>query len=527
MNTIAKRLSAAAAALVIAAGSVYTGVCLTQNGTVSAAETTAASSAYKGKKPKYIFMFIGDGMSYPQIQVTQDYYSALRDNNNNDILEANSYLNFTHFEAAGSAITYDSTSFCPDSASTATSLSTGYKTYSGTINMDETFTTSYETIAEKLKDQMGYKVGIISSVNLNHATPAAYYAHQASRNSYYEIGLEMIDSDFDYFAGGGLKQINGKDGDRKSLYDLAEKNGYNVIMTQAEAEKLTAKDGKSIIIGETLADSDALSYANDRKADEWALSDYVEKGIEVLDNDKGFFMMVEGGKIDWACHANDAGSTISDTVALGGAVNKAIEFYKQHPDETLIVVTGDHETGGLTIGYAGTNYDTFLTNLKNQKLSYAKFDSDYVAKYKENNTSFDDVMKDVTRLFGLKAPAGSAEREVQLDNADKHPDSNNDGTLELTEYEYQLLKDAYTATMTRTGDEEPTQAEYVLYGSYEPLSVTITHLLNNKSGVNFASYAHTGLPVGVFAQGAGSELFNGYYDNTEIYDKLAELTNVK
>lgn len=527
MKTIAKRLSSAAAALVIAAGSVYTGVCLTQNGTVSAAETTAASSAYKGKKPKYIFMFIGDGMSYPQIQVTQDYYSAMRDDNNNDILEANSYLNFTHFEATGSAVTYDSSSFCPDSASTATSLSTGYKTYSGTINMDETYTTSYETIAEKLKDQMGYKVGIVSSVNLNHATPAAYYAHQASRNSYYEIGLEMIDSDFDYFAGGGLKQINGKDGDRKSLYDLAEKNGYNVIMTQAEAEKLTAKDGKSIIIGETLADSDALSYANDRKADEWALSDYVEKGIEMLDNDKGFFMMVEGGKIDWACHANDAGSTISDTVALGGAVNKAIEFYKQHPDETLIVVTGDHETGGLTIGYAGTNYDTFLTNLKNQKLSYAKFDSDYVAKYKENNTSFDDVMKDVTRLFGLKAPAGSAEREVQLDNADKHPDSNNDGTLELTEYEYQLLKDAYTATMTRTGDEEPTQAEYVLYGSYEPLSVTITHLLNNKSGVNFASYAHTGLPVGVFAQGAGSELFNGYYDNTEIYDKLAELTNVK
>lgn len=252
MKTIAKRLSAAAAALIIAAGSVYTGVCLTQNGTVSAAETTAASSAYKGKKPKYIFMFIGDGMSYPQIQVTQDYYSAMRDDNNNDILEANSYLNFTHFEATGSAITYDSSSFCPDSASTATSLSTGYKTYSGTINMDETYTTSYETIAEKLKDQMGYKVGIVSSVNLNHATPAAYYAHQASRNSYYEIGLELIDSDFDYFAGGGLKQADGKNGDRKNLYDLAEKNGYNVIMTQDEAEKLTAKDGKAIIIGETL-----------------------------------------------------------------------------------------------------------------------------------------------------------------------------------------------------------------------------------------------------------------------------------
>ena len=94
---------------------------------------------------------------------------------------------------------------------------------------------------------MGYKVGIVSSVNLNHATPAAYYAHQASRNSYYEIGLELIDSDFDYFAGGGLKQANGKNGDRKNLYDLAEKNGYNVIMTQDEAEKLTAKDGAALL----------------------------------------------------------------------------------------------------------------------------------------------------------------------------------------------------------------------------------------------------------------------------------------
>ena len=77
-------------------------------------------------------------------------------------------------------------------------------------------------------------------------------------------------------------------------------------------------------------------------------------------------------------------------------------------------------------------------------------------------------------------------------------------------------------------DADPAnQAEYVLYGSYEPLSVTITHILNNKSGVNFASYAHTGLPVAVFAQGAGQELFEGYYDNTQIYFKMAELLKVQ
>ena len=250
----------------------------------------------------------------------------------------------------------------------------------------------------------------------------------------------------------------------------------------------------------------------DLEEGEWALKDYVKKGIEVLDNDKGFFMMVEGGKIDWACHANDAGATISDTVALDEAVQEAVNFYNQHPDETLILVTGDHETGGLTIGFAGTDYDTFLTNLENQKISYAKFDSDYVAKYKENKTSFEDVLKDVQNLFGLVTKANAAQAE--------------DETLVLTDYEYNKLKAAYDKTMAGES-EELTQEEYVLYGTYEPLTVTITHLLNNKSGISFSSYAHTGLPVEVLAMGQGQDLFEGYYDNTDIFFNLAELTGVK
>lgn len=507
-----KKAAAAIAALAVAATATVGTVYAAGNKDAAPEKAAASASQYNGKTPKYIFMFIGDGMSYPQIQATADYYSALNDTDNNNILDNTKVLNFMNFPVAGSATTYDSTSFCPDSASTATSLSTGHKTYSGTINMDETFTTEYETISEKLKEQYGYKIGIVTTVNLNHATPAAYYAHQASRSSYYEIGLEMVESGFDYFAGGALLKPNGADGEQKNIYEVAEDAGYNVIKTQAEAEKLTAKDGKTIVIAETLADSDSMSYHKDHKADEWALADYVEKGIEVLDNDNGFFMMVEGGKIDWACHANDAGSTITDTAALSLAVAEAVEFYNQHPDETLILVTGDHETGGLTIGYAGTNYDTYLANLKNQKISYAKFDSDYVAKYKENGTSFEKVLKDVQRLFGLVAP----------ENADENSDPN----LVLTDWEMEKLRTAYDKSMNG-GDEELTQEEYILYGTYEPLTVTITHILNNKSGINFSSYSHTGLPVAVFAKGAGQELFSGYYDNTEVYDKLALLTNVK
>ena len=478
---------------------------------VPAVSPLASVQTQEAKIPKYVFLFIGDGMSYPQFQAASDYLGALADTGSDDILDGNVPLTFMNFPVAGSAVTYDSSSFCPDSASTATSLSTGYKTYSGTINMDETATVSYETISEKLHAQLGWKVGVISSVNLNHATPAAFYAHQAKRSNYYEIGQELVASNFEYFAGGGLLKPTGPDKDKTSLYDLAADAGYKVGMTQAEAEAVTSADGKVLIIDEHLADSDAFAYENDRADGNWALSDYVKKGIEVLDNDTGFFLMVEGGKIDWACHANDAGSTIADTIALSDAVDEAVAFAQQHPDETLILVTGDHETGGLTIGYAGTDYDTFLTNLEHQKISYAKFDSDYVAKYKENNTSFDEVMKDVTALFGLKTEGAE------------------DDTLVLTAYELDKLKAAYEATMDagRADVDPANQAEYVLYGSYEPLSVTITHILNNKSGVNFASYAHTGLPVAVFAQGSGQDLFEGFYDNTQVYHKLAGLLGVK
>ena len=511
MNT--KKVFSKVAAAALAGTMLLSGVYAAGTDTKSAALTTGLTQSTgivkSTNKPKYVFLFIGDGMSYPQFQAASDYLGAVADTDNDDILDGNKALNFMNFPVAGSAVTYDSTSFCPDSASTATSISTGHKTYSGTINMDETMTVKYETIAEQLKDE-GYDIGVVSSVNLNHATPAAFYCHQASRNNYYEIGEELIASDFDYFAGGALLKPNGADGDKESLYDRAEEAGYKVVNTQAEAEKISAKDEKVLLISEKLADGDSISYENDRANGEWALADYVDKGIEVLsDNDKGFFMMVEGGKIDWACHANDAGSAINDTLALADAVDEALEFAKDHADETLILVTGDHETGGLTIGYAGTDYDTYLTNLTNQKISYAKFDSDYVTKYKENQTSFEDMMKDVEQLFGLKMSGAE------------------DDKLVLTDYEIGLLKEAYAKTLADEKADEENQAEYVLYGTYEPLSVTITHLLNNKSGIDFTSYSHTGLPVAVFAKGVGQDEFGGYYDNTQIYHKLADLMDIK
>ena len=491
------------------------------NPTQNPAETTPQVSALASsdlESPKYVFLFIGDGMSYPQIQATADYLGALADDdymqaepslddNGGAVLDGPVALNFMNFEAAGSAVTYDSNSFAPDSASTATSISTGHKTYSGSINVDETGTVEYETISEKLHEQLGWEVGVISSVNLNHATPAAFYAHQASRGDYYEIGEELVESGFEYFAGGGLLDPD-NGGESDNLYDLAEEAGYTVSMDYATHDTVTADD-KVVLIDEYLADSDAMAYEIDRTDDMWSLADYVEKGIDVLMNDTGFFMMCEGGKIDWACHANDAATTIHDTMAFSDAVQVAIDFAEEHPEETLILVTGDHETGGLTIGFAGTDYDTYLSLLESQTISFTQFDEQYVAEYKANGTSFEEVLADIEELFGLKTEGEEGDKLV------------------LTEYEIETLRAAYEKSVNGTATSSYEQEEYVLYGTYEPLSVTITHIINNKSGVSFTSYSHTGLPVAVFADGVGADEFNGYYDNTDIYNKLADMLGVE
>lgn len=516
MNKTVKRILGSMLALAMVVGIGYT-----VNSHVKPQSAEAATSAsWNGKTPKYIFMFIGDGMSFPQIQAAQ-YYKGIEKNGAIDVKKGKyptqEKLSFMNFPVAGTVTTYDSTSLCPDSASTATSLSTGKKTLSSVINMDETKTKSYETITEKLKKQLGYKVGIISSVNIDHATPGAYYAHVPSRSDYYQMGLQLVDSNFDFFAGGKFLSDDSKEvkeQGKTKVQDLAKEKGYKVVNTKDDIQGL--KNGEKAIAvcpdDEVEKESGAIKYSLDRKGNELSLADYTKKGIDVLNNDKGFFMMVEGGKIDWAGHANDAGANINDTKAFSDAVDQAINFYNAHPDETLILVTGDHETGGLTIGFAGTNYDTYLQNLTNQKESYTSFDRK-IAEYRKNNTSFDDAMKDVESSFGLKRAGSSGESK--------------NGGMVLTQAEEARIKAAYEKSMIPKADRKLDENENVLYGTYEPFSVTLTHILNNKSGISFSSYSHTGIPVAMMAKGVGQDLFSGYYDNTNVFDKLKEITKIQ
>jgi alkaline phosphatase len=456
--------------------------------------------------PKYVFLFIGDGMSHVQINAAQ---VLLGDNVPGEV--APKSLNFTRFPVSGVATTQDATSFCPDSASTATSLSCGIKTHSGVIGLGVDKVTKPESITEMMK-KAGMKIGIISNVTINHATPAAFYAHIASRNDYYDIALQMADSGFDYFAGGSLNQPAGPDGNQPDIFGIIKDKGYAIADTKEEILALNSSSGKVYALTPVQQDSGAMPYTMDVKADELALADYVKKGIDILDNEKGFFMMCESGKIDWACHANDAMSAITDVVGFESAIQVAIDFANAHPDETLILVTGDHETGGMTIGYAATGYNTAFDILNRQKMSYVAFDS-LIADMKEANPNLklSDVLPVIKENFGLIAP-NDPDAAVEANKA-----------LVMTDYEYAKLEAGFAESMKAKDQRSDSIDAQLLYGGYDPLSVTLTHIINNKAGIGWTSYAHTGTPVPVYAMGAGAEDFGGSYDNTDVFKKMVEV----
>ena len=188
----------------------------------------------------------------------------------------------------------------------------------------------------------------------------------------------------------------------------------------------------------------------------------------------------------------------------------AIDFAAKHPDETLIVVTGDHETGGMTIGYASTGYSTAFDVLNAQKMSFTAFDAKMAQMREENpDLTLEDVLPVIRESFGLM---------TQDD-----PDATEDNVFVLTDLEMQKLEDGFAEGMLDTEARVEDEQTALLYGGYDPLSVTLTHILNNKAGIGWTSYAHTGVPVPVYASGVGADAFNGFYDNTEVFEKLCDI----
>lgn len=274
--------------------------------------------------PKNIILFIGDGMGVSQI------HAALTANKGQLFLN-----NFKHI---GFQTTYSANNYITDSAAAGTALSTGTKTYDAGIGVNAD-TVAIENIREKLASK-GLATGVVSTSAVTHATPAAFVAHQPFRYMYEAIAADFLKTDIDVFIGGGYDHFTKRE-DKRDLVTELKNKGYQVVSNTMDLSNI--KTGK--LAG--LVAKEHTPTVLDGRGD--MLEVATETAIRLLNqNDKGFFVMIEGSQIDWGGHANSTPYIVSETLDMDKAVGKALAFAALDK-ETLIIVTADHETGGMGI----------------------------------------------------------------------------------------------------------------------------------------------------------------------------------
>lgn len=396
---------------------------------------TSCQTSQVEQEAKYVFYFIGDGMGFSHVAAAE-YYSAFKE----DGRIGNTSLSFTKFPVLGMASSYSASNVITCSSAAGTALSTGFKTNNGFLGVAPD-SSKLESIAYKIHDA-GIPVGIMSTVSLDHATPGAFYANSAARSDYYSIALQLADSDFEFFGGGGFINPKGKKGDKKSAYDVIAEDGYVIASGVEDFKAKKSKADKMLLLQKEGVESHELPYAIDRKEGDMTLADLVSSAIEFLEGEEGFFMMAEAGRIDWAAHSNDGKGTILEVLDLAQAVEVAYQFYLKHPEQTLIVVTADHETGGIALGRE-KGYNMYFNKLESQSTS-------------------------------------------------------KDNTVSANSYE----------AGTGKGKEEIDQ-------------------LNSDARIGWTTSSHTAGNVPVFAIGAGSELFAGKMNNTDIPRRICSAMGVE
>jgi len=298
----------------------------------------------KDERAKYIFLFIGDGMGANHVATAESYLSHLQGK------LGGVSLTMTQFPYYGTATSFSADKSITDSSAAGTAIACGEKTYNGGLGVDADGN-PVKSMAYDLKED-GYKIGIMSTVPINHATPGAFYASSNSRNDYYDISTQILKTDFEFFAGSGFIDFRGKKGEEKEAIDAyLEKNGYEVCYGTEEFRNDSKGKKKVVFCQESNRAESAGNYVSsgDIPADA-TLAEMLQLGIDYLGEKDPFFFMCEGGDIDWTAHANKTMPMVMDVLEFDEAIAVAYEFYKKHPKETLIVVTADHETGGLSLG---------------------------------------------------------------------------------------------------------------------------------------------------------------------------------
>ena len=447
------------------------------------------------QQAKYVFYFIGDGMGVNQVNGTEMYLAEQEGR-----IGVKPLL-FTTFPAGTMATTFSATNSVTDSSAAGTALATGEKTYNGAVSMDDDKNV-LSTVAERAK-KAGRKVGIATSVSVDHATPAAFYAHQPNRSRYYEIALDLPKAGFDFYAGSGfLKPTTTADKkEAPNVFPIIEEAGYTIARGLDEYKEKAADAKKMILIQKEGAEPSCLPYAIDHEEGDLTLPEITESAVSFLSkgNKKGFFLMVEGGKIDWACHSNDPVTVFEEVIDLDNAVRVAYEFYKKHPKETLIVVTADHETGGMGLGIG--KYELHLKSLLNQKQSQdllSKAITD-LRKDKAGKASWNEIKDLLTEKMGFWKE------------------------LPLTWEQEKMLRDEYEQSFVKN----KVVFEESLYARTEPLAAAARKVMSQIAMVGWTSSSHTAGYVPVFAIGAGADLFTGKRDNTEIPKRIAKAAGYK
>jgi alkaline phosphatase len=448
-----------------------------------------------GQQAKYIFYFIGDGMGVNQVNGTQAWRAEQQGRIGIEPLQ------FTQFPYCAFVTTYSATNGVTDSAAAGTALATGHKTKNGTLGLLKDLATPVATVAECAK-KAGMRVGVTTTVSVDHATPGAFYAHQTYRGKYHQIGHDLIRAGFDLYAGSDFLEPRCKEDSLHptDLYTLCRQAGYTFAHGFREATSAKARAARRLIILQSDSrnrdDNHSLPYAIDQNDSDLCLAQIVKASIEFLGRgaqQKGFFLMAEGGKIDFACHDNDAATAFHEVVDMDNAVREAYQFYRSHPKETLIVVTADHETGGIVLGTG--KYELNLRALSNQRISVERY-SKLLRQMRTdsgNHLTWDMVRQSLQQNFGFF------------------------DAIKLTDQQEARLKKTFDDTLVGQAG----QTDQTLYANNERFATVAKQIMNETALVGWVSNSHSDGYVPVFAIGAGAEQFHGQIDNTQIPQFIA------
>jgi alkaline phosphatase len=448
-----------------------------------AAQREASSPA----GPKYIFLFLADGAGITHMEITRQYNRVVH---NEGLIIADRIMK----EGTLGLLTTDAAdSLSTDSAAAATALASGCKAKLGVLGMCADG--SVPKTAMEIAKENGMRVGLVTNAAVYDASPAAFVSHVPNRRNYPAILNRYLELEPDVLFGGGKEQFLPKSqpGSRRSdeidLIAAFTKKGYLQVSNKQELGQ--AQRGK--ILG--LFSSGDMSYEIDRnKQTEPSVYDMTQAVIRLLHNGNphGFFVFIESENVDTASHQTDIASMIRDYREFDRAVGLAYEFYKKYPRETLILVTSDHETGGL--GFTLALKDLSSTRVSNQ-----------VAATIDDLKKLDSIPISLKKASGILGPNPTSEAIDKL----------------MKEYfkGFTLAPDYKEAIIKR---QPISRAIFI-----DPTINALGMMIANNTQAYWLTTAHTNQPVFVAALGAGAEKFSGYQDNADFGKKLKALLERK